>query len=149
MTRRAFATALFALSTSLPAAAQEEKAAALVVRELVDKYVAPDVARDRKALESLFTTDVDHLDADGSFCFGRDAVVGHIFESARKNPARRWLTIRSTHPVGVHAIMFDGEYHQVGNDREIWATITVRWTPDGWRISAVRIFVPVAPVKFQ
>jgi ketosteroid isomerase-like protein len=145
MTRPTLATSLLALFVSMPATAQEqEKPATVAILEAVKGIGNPFVTRDRKALEALFTADVDLLDADGSFRRGRDAVVEHLLKSRR----RQGITPRTgVRLVGRDTALVEGSYRQEGDDREMWAMVVLRWTPDDWKIAAVRIFLPAAPVR--
>jgi uncharacterized protein (TIGR02246 family) len=154
---RAYAVASFiagglALGVSLFAQApapKDERA----VRQIVNKYVEAREAQDAKAIEPLFTSDADQLVSDGTWRRGREALVRGMLESSRKNPAKRSITVESVRFLTPELALVDGRYVQLGRagaeDRQMWTTIVVKRTAEGWRITAIRNMLPAPAAAAQ
>jgi uncharacterized protein (TIGR02246 family) len=139
------ATAMLALATGPQAPDPADQAA---IREVVKRYLDPIYAKDREALEALFTEDADQLGEDGSFRRGRDALVTQIVQTARKNRPRRTITPRAIKLVAPDVAMLDGNYRIAADEPvELWASITLLRGEEGWQIAAIRILRPIEPTK--
>jgi uncharacterized protein (TIGR02246 family) len=115
----------------------------------VSKYVDARGAEDPKAIESLFTPDADQLVSDGTWRRGRDILVRGMLESSRKNPAKRSIKVESVRFLAPDLALVDGRYIQLGragaNDRQMWTTIVLKRTAEGWHITAIRNMLPAPP----
>jgi uncharacterized protein (TIGR02246 family) len=119
------------------------------VREIVSQYVAARERIDPKAVEELFTADADQLVSSGEWRKGRDAVVRGTMESSRNNSGRRTITVESVRFVTPDVAIADGRYELTGlaggTSRSMWATLVLKRTEKGWRITAIRNMLPAAP----
>ncbi|HEY2156804.1 MAG TPA: SgcJ/EcaC family oxidoreductase [Isosphaeraceae bacterium] len=145
MDRRGFLAA--ACAASRPAlAAQRPAGDEHAVRAVVWRHVDAREAKDPKAIESLFTADADQLVSDGTWRHGRDELVKGMLESSRRNPARRTIEVTSARFLSADVAAADGRYVQEGReggqDRLMWASVTLKRGDDGWRIAAIRNMLP-------
>jgi uncharacterized protein (TIGR02246 family) len=112
------------------------------VRALVEKYVNARDARDEKAIETLFTADVDQYTTAGEWRRGRPRVVTGTAESTKQNPGDRSIPVESVRFISPDVAIVDGPYVIAGSDLRRWTTIVVRRERDGWRIAAIRNMAP-------
>ena len=143
------ATALIARPPSRaqgPAPAAGDEAA---IREVIRRYVDAREASDPKAIAALFTGDADQLVSDGTWRYGRDALVRGMLESSRRTGGHRSIHVESIRRLADDVALVDGRYRQTGvaagKDRELWTTVVLRRQPEGWRIAAIRNMLPAAP----
>jgi uncharacterized protein (TIGR02246 family) len=118
------------------------------VRQVVQRYIEAREASDAKAIEPLFTLDADQLVSDGTWRKGREELVQGMLESSKRNPAKRSIDVESVRILSADVAVADGRYTQKGEargkDRDMWTTIIVKRTSDGWRIAAIRNMLPAA-----
>ena len=119
------------------------------IREIVSKYVDARERNDPKAVEALFTGDADQLVSSGEWRKGRDAVVQGAMASSRSTGGKRTITVEQVRFVTPDVAIADGRYELTGlsseTNRSMWATLVVKKTSNGWRISAIRNMLPAAP----
>jgi uncharacterized protein (TIGR02246 family) len=128
-----------ALYAQVPAAASKDEAA---VRALVERYVNARDARDEKAIEALFTADVDQYTTGGEWRRGRPRVVTGTAESTKQNPGDRSIPIESVRFVTADVAIVDGPYVIAGSSLRRWTTIVAKREGGQWRISAIRNMAP-------
>ena len=121
------------------------------IRGVVQAYVDARTVEDPKAIETLFTPDADQLVSDGTRRRGRPALVEGMLESSRKNPAKRLIAVEAVRLLGPDLAIVDGAYRQVGAEgapnREMQTTLTLKRTPEGWKIAAIRNMLPAPPAR--
>ena len=119
------------------------------IRGVVQAYVDARTLEDAPAIEALFTPDADQLVSDGTRRRGRPELVQGMLESSRKNPAKRLIAIQTVRLLSPEIALVDGQYRQLGADggpnRDMQTTLTLKRTPDGWKIAAIRNMLPAAP----
>ena len=119
------------------------------IREVVSKYVDAREQKDPKAVEELFTSDADQLVSSGEWRKGRDAVVRGTMESSSRTGGKRTITVESVRMLSGDVAIADGRYELTGlaggASRSMWATLVLKRTEKGWRISAIRNMLPAAP----
>jgi bifunctional non-homologous end joining protein LigD len=133
-----------ALQAQAPAAASKDEAA---VRALVERYVNARDARDEKAIEALFTADVDQYTTGGEWRRGRAGVVTGTAESTKQNPGDRSIPVESVRFISPDVAIVDGPYVIAGSDLRRWTTIVATRQRDGWRIAAIRNMAPSGPTR--
>jgi uncharacterized protein (TIGR02246 family) len=121
------------------------------IRGVVSQYVAAREAIDPKAVEALFTSDADQLVSSGEWRKGRDAVVRGSIASSRNSGGKRTITVESIRMITADVAIADGRYELAGMaegaTRSMWATLVLKRTEQGWRITAIRNMLPAAPVR--
>ena len=119
------------------------------IREIVNKYVDARERNDPKAVEALFTNDADQLVSSGEWRKGRDAVVKGAMASSRSTGGKRTITVEQVRFVAPDVAIADGRYELTGlsggTNRSMWATLIMKKTGNGWRITAIRNMLPAAP----
>lgn len=119
------------------------------IRGVVSQYVAAREAIDPKAVEALFTSDADQLVSSGEWRKGRDAVVRGSIASSRNSGGKRTITVESVRMITADVAIADGRYELTGMaegaTRSMWATLVLKRTEQGWRITAIRNMLPAAP----
>lgn len=119
------------------------------VRQVVSKYVDARERIDPKAVEELFTSDADQLVSSGEWRKGRDAVVRGTMASSRSTGGKRSITVESVRFLTPDVAIADGRYELTGlaggATRNMWATLVLKRTEQGWRIAAIRNMLPAAP----
>jgi uncharacterized protein (TIGR02246 family) len=119
------------------------------IREIVSKYVDARERNDPKGVEALFTGDADQLVSSGEWRKGRDAVVRGAMASSRSTGGKRSITLEQVRFVTPDVAIADGRYELTGlsggTNRSMWATLIMKKTNNGWRISAIRNMLPAAP----
>jgi uncharacterized protein (TIGR02246 family) len=119
------------------------------IREIVSQYVAARERIDPKAVEELFTADADQLVSSGEWRRGRDTVVRGAMASSRNTGGKRTITLESVRFVTPDVAIADGRYELTGlaegASRSMWATLVMKRTEKGWRITAIRNMLPAAP----
>ena len=129
-------------------AASDDEAA---VRELVKKYVEARDKIDPAATEALFTKDADQLVSTGEWIKGRDELVRAAMASSRSEGGKRTVTVETVRFVSPDVAIADGRYQIAGAavTRDMWTTLVVTRTAEGWRIAAIRNMLPAAPAPKQ
>ena len=121
------------------------------IREVVARYVDARERIDAKAVEELFTDDADQLVSSGEWRKGRDDVVRGTMASSRNSGGRRSIIVESVRMVTADAAIADGRYEisglADGAKRSMWATLVLKRTEKGWRISAIRNMLPATPTS--
>jgi uncharacterized protein (TIGR02246 family) len=119
------------------------------IREVVGKYVAAREQIDAQAVEQLFTGDADQLVSSGEWRRGRDAVVRGAMASSRSTGGKRSITVETVRLVTPEVAIADGRYELTGlaggETRMMWATLVLKRTGNGWRITAIRNMLPAPP----
>jgi uncharacterized protein (TIGR02246 family) len=119
------------------------------IRALVKKYVDARERADARAIEALFTKDVDQLVSSGEWRKGRAEVVRGTLASSQNTGGTRTIAVESVRFISPAVALADGRYEirglAGGQDRRMWTTIICNRTPDGWRIAAIRNMLPAAP----
>jgi uncharacterized protein (TIGR02246 family) len=119
------------------------------IREVVSQYVDARERIDPKAVEVLFTSDADQLVSSGEWRKGRDAVVRGAMASSRSTGGKRTITVEQVRFVTPGVAIADGRYELTGlsggANRSMWATLIMKKTEKGWRITAIRNMLPSAP----
>lgn len=131
---------LIGLFCMLPLVAQDDQSA---IRGLVQKYLDAREKRDPKAVEALFTSEVDQLVSSGEWRRGRDAVVKGTLASSEATGGKRTITVETIRFLTKDTVIADGRYEI--NDRKMWSTFLMVRTPEGWKIGAIRNMLPAAP----
>jgi uncharacterized protein (TIGR02246 family) len=120
-----------------------------LIREIVSKYVDARERIDPQAVEALFTGDADQLVSSGEWRKGRDAVVRGTMASSRNTGGKRTITVEQVRFVTPEVAIADGRYELTGMaggaTRSMWATLVLKKTDKGWRITAIRNMLPAAP----
>lgn len=120
-----------------------------LIREVVSRYVEARERIDPQAVASLFTDDADQLVSSGEWRRGRDAVVRGTMASSRNTGGKRTITVEQVRFLTPDVAIADGRYELTalsgGAVRSMWATLVVKKTHAGWRISAIRNMLPAAP----
>jgi uncharacterized protein (TIGR02246 family) len=119
------------------------------IREIVGKYVDARERIDPQGVEALFTIDADQLVSSGEWRRGREAVVRGTMASSRSTGGRRSITVETVRFVTPEVAIADGRYELTGLSggatRSMWATLVLKRTGQGWRITAIRNMLPAAP----
>jgi uncharacterized protein (TIGR02246 family) len=119
------------------------------IREIVNKYVDARERIDPQGVEALFTSDADQLVSSGEWRKGRDAVVRGTMASSRNTGGKRTITVEQVRFVTPDVAIADGRYELTGLSggatRSMWATLVLKKTDKGWRITAIRNMLPAAP----
>ncbi|HKX33436.1 MAG TPA: SgcJ/EcaC family oxidoreductase [Blastocatellia bacterium] len=119
------------------------------IREVVSRYVDAREQVDAKAVEQLFTSDADQLVSSGEWRRGRDAVVSGAMASSRGTGGKRTITVETVRFVTPEVAIADGRYELTGlaggATRSMWATLVLKRTEAGWRITAIRNMLPAPP----
>ena len=131
---------LIGLFCMLPLVAQDDQSA---IRGLVQKYLDAREKRDPKAVEALFTSEVDQLVSSGEWRRGRDAVVKGTLASSEATGGKRTITVETIRFLTKDTVIADGRYEI--NDRKMWSTFLMVRTPEGWNIGAIRNMLRAAP----
>ncbi len=120
------------------------------VRDIVRQYVDAREKIDAKAVEALFTADADQLVSSGEWRKGREAVVKGAMASSRSTGGKRAITVESVRMISSDVAIADGRYELTGmadgGNRSMWATLILKRTESGWRITAIRNMLP-APAR--
>ena len=118
------------------------------IRGVVQAYVEARTQQDPQAIAALFTADADQLVSDGTRRRGRAELVRGMLESSKQNPARRTIAVDTVRLLSPELALVDGAYRQVGADggpnRDMQTTLTLKRTPEGWKIAAIRNMLPAA-----
>ena len=134
-----------ALSGQTPQAGDEA-----AIRDLVKQYVDAREKIDPQAVEKLFTPDADQLVSSGEWRKGRPEVVKGSIASSRGSGGHRTITVESIRFLSSDVAVVDGRYELSGlagnSTRSMWATLLMKKTSQGWKISAIRNMLPAAPV---
>jgi uncharacterized protein (TIGR02246 family) len=116
------------------------------IRGVVGQYVAAREQIDPKAVEALFTADADQLVSSGEWRKGREAVVRGSIASSRTNSGKRTIAVESVRMITADVAIADGRYELTGQAdgamRSMWATLVMKRTDKGWRITAIRNMLP-------
>src|SRR6476620_4809761 len=107
---------LIGLFCMLPLVAQDDQSA---IRGLVQKYLDAREKRDPKAVEALFTSEVDQLVSSGEWRRGRDAVVKGTLASSEATGGKRTITVETIRFLTKDTVIADGRYEI--NDRKMWS----------------------------
>jgi len=120
------------------------------VREVVQKYMDARGRHDAVELEKLFTSDADQLVSSGEWRKGRSELVKGTLASSQNTGGKRTITVESVRFVGPGVALADGRYELTGlaggASRNMWTTLIMVRTREGWRIAAIRNMLPAAPV---
>ena len=121
------------------------------VRDVVARYVAAREHSDEKGIAALFTPDADQLVSSGEWRKGREQVVRGTLASSERTGGTRTIAVESVRFLGADVALADGRYEIAGTaggqTRRMWTSITLKRTPDGWRIAAIRNMLPAAPAR--
>ena len=125
-----------------PSTAADEAA----VREVVRRYVDARERRDADAIGALFTADADQFTTSGDWRRGREQIVKGGLASSQQNPGARTIDVKTVRFIAPGVAIADGGYAiKAAADsaaRQMWTTIVLTRTGDGWRIAAIRNAVP-------
>jgi uncharacterized protein (TIGR02246 family) len=131
-----------------PLFAQAPAADDAAVRAIVQKYMDARDRQDAHALEALFTADADQLVSSGEWRRGRAEVVKGTLASSQSTGGKRTITVTSVRFPAPGVAVADGHYDLTGlaggETRNMWTTLVVTRTVDGWRIAAIRNMLPAA-----
>ncbi len=120
------------------------------VRTMVQKYVDARESMDPSAVEALFAPDADQLVSTGEWRRGRAQVVRGAMASSRNTGGKRTITVTSVRFLGNGVAIADGRYELAGlaggQSRQMWTTLVMVRSGDGWKISAIRNMLPGAAV---
>jgi uncharacterized protein (TIGR02246 family) len=125
-------------------AADEEAA-----RNLVAQYMQARNQKDEAAVRRLFTTDADQLVSSGEWRKGIDHLVRGAMASSQKETGTSSITVESVRMLQADVALVDGRYRTTsagGDMRNMWTTLILKRTAEGWRITAIRNMLP-APMK--
>jgi uncharacterized protein (TIGR02246 family) len=132
-----------------PLLAQNPAGDEAAVRAVVRKYMDARDRQDARALEALFTADADQLVSSGEWRRGRAEVVRGTLASSQSTGGKRTIALTSVRFPAPGVAIADGHYDLTGlaggQTRNMWTTLVVTRTADGWRISAIRNMLPAAP----
>ncbi len=71
-----------------------------------------------------------------------------MIESSRKSPAKRTISVETVRLLSPELALVDGQYRQAGTEgapnREMQTSLTLKRTPEGWKIAAIRNMLPAA-----
>ena len=144
--RKYLIIACFLIHAGICLAAGDDEAS---IRMIVSKYVDARERIDPQAVEALFTNDADQLVSSGEWRRGREAVVRGAMASSRNTGGKRSITVESVRFVTPDVAIADGRYELTGlsggGTRRMWATLILKKTHTGWRITAIRNMLPAAP----
>lgn len=116
------------------------------VRQVVQKYMDARDRNDPHAIEALFTSDADQLVSSGEWRKGRPEVVKGTMASSQSSGGKRTITVTSVRFLTPTVAIADGHYDLTGlaggATRNMWTSIVVTHTADGWRIAAIRNMLP-------
>lgn len=116
------------------------------VRALVARYVEAREARDRAALDALFTEDADQLVSSGEWRRGRAALVPGALASSERTQGVRRIEVDSVRVIAPGVAIADGVYTIAGSGRPpMRATIIAVQQGGAWRITAIRNMLPAGP----
>jgi uncharacterized protein (TIGR02246 family) len=130
--------------TERPEPAQDVRA----VHETVARYVQARNAKNADAVRELFTADSDQLVSTGEWRKGLNQIVRGTSASSRNEMSRSSITVENVRFLDADVALADGRYQTTalsGAVRNMWTTIILKRTPDGWRITAIRNMLPSQP----
>ena len=106
--------------------------------------------KDEVAVRSLFTPDADQLVSSGEWRKGIDNLVRGAMASSQKETGTSSISVESVRFLEPDIAIVDGRYRTTsstsGDVRNMWTTLVLKRTGDGWRIAAIRNMLP-APMK--
>lgn len=100
-------------------------------------------------MRSLFTPDADQLVSSGEWRRGIDNLVRGAMASSQKETGTSSITVETVRFLEPDIAIIDGRYRttsSTGDVRNMWTTLVLKRTVDGWRITAIRNMLPV-PAK--
>jgi uncharacterized protein (TIGR02246 family) len=143
------ATWSISVLTVLPLLAQgstNKTADETAIRDIVKKYLDSRERGDARALDALFTSDVDQLVSSGEWRKGRDEVVRGTLASSQRSSGARSITIETVRFPSAGTAIADGRYEIAGAQgaaaRRMWSTFVLTRAGDGWHIAAIRNMLP-------
>jgi uncharacterized protein (TIGR02246 family) len=139
---------VFASSTLWPQAAPAtgDEAAA---RDVVARYMQARNQKDEVAVRSLFTPDADQLVSSGEWRKGIDNLVRGAMASSQKETGSSSISVESVRFLEPDIAIVDGRYRTTSSTRDVrnmWTTLVLKRTRDGWKITAIRNMLP-APAR--
>jgi uncharacterized protein (TIGR02246 family) len=130
-----------------PLLAQRGAGDEAAIREVVQRYLDTRERADAKALEALFTSDVDQLVSSGEWRKGRSDVVRGTLASSQGG-GKRTLTVETIRFVASGVALADARYELAGGTggdlRRMWSTFLLTRESGSWRIAAIRNMLPSA-----
>lgn len=129
---------------SAPATADDTAA-----RDVVARYMQARNQKDEIAVRGLFTPDADQLVSSGEWRKGIDNLVHGAMASSQKETGTSSIAVESVRFLEQDIAIVDGRYRTTssnGDVRNMWTTLVLKRTSDGWRIAAIRNMLP-APTK--
>ncbi|MGA2599620.1 MAG: SgcJ/EcaC family oxidoreductase [Bryobacteraceae bacterium] len=140
-----FASIIITVSLAAQNAPDEQ-----AVREVVQSYIDARGRQDAVELEKLFTSDADQLVSSGEWRKGRNELVKGTLASSQNTGGKRTITVESVRFLAPSVALADGRYELTGlaggASRNMWTTLILTRSSDGWRITAIRNMLPAAPV---
>jgi len=116
------------------------------VRQVVQKYMDARDRNDPHAIEALFAADADQLVSSGEWRKGRAEVVKGTMASSQSSGGKRTITVTAVRFLAPTVAIADGHYDLTGlaggATRNMWTSIVVTHSADGWRIAAIRNMLP-------
>jgi uncharacterized protein (TIGR02246 family) len=116
------------------------------VRNLIQQYMDARNSRDAVKVRSLFTEDADQLVSTGEWRRGVDAVVRGAVASSQKEAPRSSIQVEAIRFLQRDLALADGRYQTVSAgsnaSRNMWTTLVIKRTHQGWRIAAIRNMLP-------
>jgi uncharacterized protein (TIGR02246 family) len=105
--------------------------------------------QDRRVIEALFTEDADQLVSSGEWRKGRSEIVRGTMASSERTGGKRTIAVESVRFVAPAVAIVDGRYELTGltggGSRQMWTTLVLARSADGWRVAAIRNMLPAAP----
>jgi uncharacterized protein (TIGR02246 family) len=127
---------VLAMAASLLGQSTDDKS----IRDLIQSYMDTRGRLDAKAVEGLFTADVDQLVSSGEWRKGKAAVVAGTIGSSQQSTETRTLTVDTIRMVTGDIAVVDCRY--VLGARNMWSTFVVKREAGRWLISAIRNMLP-------
>jgi uncharacterized protein (TIGR02246 family) len=118
------------------------------LRAVVAEYMRARNDKDAEAVRRLFTKDADQLVSNGEWRKGLEALIQGTSASSQKEASKSTITVEDMRLLDEQVAIVDGRYQTTslgGQVRNMWTTLVMRRTAEGWRIAAIRNMLPSQP----
>ena len=118
------------------------------VRDLVAQYVKARNTKDGEAVRRLLTPEADQLVSSGEWRRGAANLVNGAMASSKRENGTSAITVDTVRFLGSDVALADGRYKTtsaLGSVRNMWTTVVMQRTSEGWKIAAIRNMLPAPP----
>ena len=118
------------------------------IRSVVQSYVQARNSKDAEATANLFVPDADQLVSTGEWRKGRDSLLKGAMASSRRETGTSSIEVESVRFADSTVAIADGRYQTSmpgSSARQMWTTLVLKRTDQGWKIFAIRNMLPSQP----